>query len=112
MATDIAMYVRKGKKFNRKDWDSLREILGILPLGINAVELTILRYLAQNAEGTSLTCLSAKTGLSRACLQSDYEMFLQRLGLMEIETAGRKITGKGLDYLKQLDGKVPCGATA
>jgi biotin operon repressor len=63
-------------------------------------------YYAQthSPEGSSLTNLAAKTGLSRDAVQKDYEIFLQKLGFMEITSGkGRTITSKGLTYLKQLD---------
>lgn len=106
MAEKVLIYLKGKKSFAPKDWAQLRGILGINPLGVNAIELQILRYLAQSAEGTSLTCLSAKTGMSRESLQKDCEIYLQRLGLMEIATTGRRITAKGLAYLKELDGSL------
>lgn len=104
MANRIQQFLRGKTKFNSKNWKELRDTLGILPLGLNATELAILRHLATTNEGTSLTCLAAKTGLSRDSLQKDYEMYLQRHGLMEITTAGREITARGLEYVRALDG--------
>jgi Holliday junction resolvasome RuvABC ATP-dependent DNA helicase subunit len=106
MASDILTYLKKKTSFTNRDWNELRRILGIHPLGVSNTELEILRYLSHTMDGTSLTCLSAKTGMSRESLQKDCEIYLQRLGLMEIATTGRRITAKGLDYLKQLDGKI------
>jgi Holliday junction resolvasome RuvABC ATP-dependent DNA helicase subunit len=111
MAVKIQQFLRGKTKFNSKNWKELRDTLGILPLGLNATELAILRHLAGTTEGTSLTCLAAKTGLSRDSLQKDYEMYLQRHGLMDITTGGREITAKGLEYLKALDGKPFVGNT-
>ena len=105
MATKIAAYLQGAKTFTAKHWDELRNILSIYPLGLNATEIQILRYLAQNGTGTSLTGLSAKTGMSRESLQKDTELYLQRHNLMEIQTTGRMITAKGLEYLRSLDGK-------
>lgn len=90
------------EKFGVSDWNELRVQLGILPLGLSQMELTVLRLLASRKE-TSLTRLSASTGLTKEALQKDVELFLQKQGLLEITTAGRSITGKGIDYLKQLD---------
>jgi Holliday junction resolvasome RuvABC ATP-dependent DNA helicase subunit len=80
--------------------------LGINPLGLNATEISILRYLKENTDGTSLTRLAAKTGFSKESIQRDYELFLMKHSLICIETSGRQITPKGIDYLKQLDSKV------
>jgi len=105
MASKIAAYLKGATKFTRKGWDELRSILSIYPLGLNSIEIQILHYLAQNITGTSLTGLSAKTGMSRESLQKDSELYLQKHNLMEITTTGRMITAKGLDYLKVLDGR-------
>lgn len=109
MAHRIFQFLRGKQKFNSKDWAELKDTLGILPLGLNATELAILRHLATTNDGTSLTCLASKTGLSREALQKDYEMYLQRHGLMDITTSGREITAKGLEYLKRIDGKIVKG---
>lgn len=106
MAGNILMYLKNKTNFHEKDWVELRRILGINPMGVSATELQILRYLSKTTDGTSLTCLSAKTGMSRESLQKDCEIYLQKLGLMEIATTGRRITAKGLKYLKDLDGSV------
>jgi len=106
MAGNILMYLKNKTQFNDNDWRKLRETLGIHPLGVTAVELQIMRYLSHSPDGTSLTALSAKTGMSRESLQKDCEIYLQKLGLMEIATTGRKITAKGLMYLKELDGSI------
>ena len=109
MAGKISAYLKGNLTFAQKDWAHLKEILSIYPLGLNAIEIQILRYLAENSTGTSLTGLSAKTGMSRESLQKDTELYLQKHNLMEIQTTGRVITAKGLDYLKVLDGRT-CAA--
>ena len=104
LASDILSYLKGGKTFDKSDWEKLKGILSIRPLGLNPIEIQVLRYLTQSYTGTSLTCMSAKTGMTRAALQQDSEMFLLKNGLMEVTTTGRIITAKGLEYLKQLDG--------
>lgn len=104
MASKIAAYLAGVNRFGRNDWNNLREVLSIYPLGLNAIEIQILRFLALNATGTSLTALSAKTGMSRDSLQKDTELYLQRHNLIEIQTTGRVITAKGILYLRALDG--------
>src|SRR5581483_11082758 len=84
MAGNILMYLKNKTQFNDNDWRKLRETLGIHPLGVTAVELQIMHYLSHSPDGTSLTALSAKTGMSRESLQKDCEIYLQKLGLMEI----------------------------
>ena len=60
MANNMKSYLQrtKGKKFTKKDWNTLKHALGILPLGISRIELQILRALAEKKE-SSLTNLSA-----------------------------------------------------
>jgi Holliday junction resolvasome RuvABC ATP-dependent DNA helicase subunit len=111
MANKIMAYLKGAKVFTPIDWNKLREVLSIYPLGLNAMEIQILRYLAQNGSGTSLTGLSAKTGMSRESLQKDTELYLQKHNLMEIQTTGRMITARGLDYLKGLDAVPVCATT-
>tara|TARA_Y100000593_G_scaffold17054_1_gene34090 strand:- start:2932 stop:4062 length:1131 start_codon:yes stop_codon:yes gene_type:complete len=103
MSTNIKNYLgaRKATFFSGTDWASLQHSLGILPLGLSPIELQILYLLAEKRE-CSLTYLSAKTGLTKPCLQRDFEMYLQKSSLMEISTAGRKITAKGKEYLENL----------
>ena len=94
-----------GKKFGTKDWKALKYALGILPLGISRIELQILRALAEKKE-SSLTNLSAKTGLTVQCIRQDFELYIQKHNLMEITTGGRCLTMAGHNYLKDLDSKV------
>jgi Holliday junction resolvasome RuvABC ATP-dependent DNA helicase subunit len=103
MAGKIAAYLKGNLTFGRTDWQTLKDILSIYPLGLNAIEIQVLRYLAGHIGGTSLTGLSAKTGMSRESLQKDSELYLQKHNLMEITTTGRQITTLGLNYLKVLD---------
>ena len=107
MANNMKSYLQrtKGKKFNAKDWKALKHALGILPLGISRIELQILRALADKKE-SSLTNLSAKTGLTVQCIRQDFELYIQKHNLMEITTGGRCLTMAGHKYLKNLDSKV------
>ena len=107
MANNMKSYLlrTKGKKFSVKDWKALKYALGILPLGISRIELQILRALAEKKE-SSLTNLSAKTGLTVQCIRQDFELYIQKHNLMEITTGGRSLTSVGHKYLKDLDSKV------
>ena len=103
MANNIAIFLKskRTKKFTNKHWAELKDQLGILPLGLNPIEVQVLRHLSEKKD-CSLTHLSAKTGLSKACLQRDFEMYLQKMNLMAITTAGRAITSCGQKYLEGL----------
>lgn len=104
MAINIQSYVGPMDKtdFSFKDWDALKWKLGILPLGLSRIELQILRILTEKKE-CSLTNLSAKTGLTPECIRRDFEMYLQKMSLMDITTAGRAISTKGQDYIEEID---------
>jgi len=105
MAVKIRLLLdAKGKtRFSRGDWKMLQDKLGILPLGLSVQELNLMRYMARK-KATRLTELAAITGLSKGAIQKDYEMYLSKMGLMEIEPEGRSLTTKGLEYLNELDG--------
>ena len=102
MSTNIKSYLSaRGKDyFEPEDWNYLQHHLGILPLGLSPIELQVLNFL-DGRKNCSLTYLAAKTGLTKACLQRDFEMYLQKHNLMEITTEGRAITAKGKKYLKK-----------
>jgi Holliday junction resolvasome RuvABC ATP-dependent DNA helicase subunit len=104
MANSIRIYLQgKNKKhFAQEDWVELEYALGILPLGLSGIEVQILNILREKKE-CSLTCLSAKTGLTKGCVQRDFELYLMKHSLMEITTAGRTLTTKGMEYLKEFD---------
>ena len=104
MAHKIVSYSKQNrvKRFNATHWQDLSKILNIFPLGLNVTEIQLLRILKDNKD-CSLTNLSAKTGISKQAVQRDFEIYLQKHSLMEITTAGRNITAKGLDYLKLIN---------
>tara|TARA_Y100001937_G_scaffold84324_1_gene114118 strand:+ start:9363 stop:9959 length:597 start_codon:yes stop_codon:yes gene_type:complete len=103
MANNIAVALRAaGKKtFSKDDWADIKFNLGIAPLGLSPIEIRVLEILNERKE-CSLTHLAAKTQLTKACLQRDFEMYLQKMNLMQITTAGRAITKEGKDYLDNL----------
>tara|TARA_R110002110_G_scaffold414990_1_gene647384 strand:+ start:2151 stop:3107 length:957 start_codon:yes stop_codon:yes gene_type:complete len=106
MANNMKSFLlrKNDKKFTQKHWSELKRALGILPLGLNRIEVQILRALAEKKE-SSLTNLSAKTGLTTQCVRQDFELYLQKHNLMEINTGGRSLTSVGHNYLKELDGE-------
>ena len=103
MAQKIESYceMNNTKVFKLEDWKKLSKILSIFPLGLNTTEILLLNILKDNKD-CSLTNLAAKTGISKHAVQRDFEIYLQKHSLMDITTAGRNITAKGLDYLKKL----------
>jgi Holliday junction resolvasome RuvABC ATP-dependent DNA helicase subunit len=105
MATDIVTYCARYKKktFTLADWNSLQKELGIQPMGLNATEIKVLRFLAKNGTtGVRLQDVAAATGMTPSAIQRDVELFLLRSGLMYVN-AGRKITNKGKEFLKKVE---------
>jgi len=107
MAGNIQSSLGSRNRFAVADWNELKYALGILPLGLTRIELQILNVLQRKPNGASLTFLAANTGMTTECIRRDFEMFLQKQGLMEISRGGRKITSKGQTYLKELPSESP-----
>ena len=103
IASEIKSHLGDNKKFDKAQWEEFKKALSIHKLGLSRMEIDILRILRDKPEGSSLTNLSAKTGIHRAALQRDYELFLQRHSLLDIRQNGRVITSKGIEYLKELE---------
>lgn len=104
MAADIRTYLCGKTTFGRKEWAGLTDVLSIKPLGLSPIEIDIMRLMQHRPEGSSLTNLAARTGLSREAIQKDFESFLQNCGFMEISAGkGRHLTAQGYQYLKDLD---------
>ena len=101
-ALEVSAYAEVNNKstFGRKDWKSLCDLLGIMPYGINATELQVMRILKERGACT-LQMLSAVTGMSRTALQKDAEVFLLKNGFMRID-GKREITGKGAKALDRI----------
>ena len=93
MATNIKSYVAANntKTFKLSDWNELCRILDIIPHGLNKTELRYLRTL--HREGTvRLYNLAAKLQMTRAAIQSDAEIYLQKLNFIDVSTHGRALS--------------------
>lgn len=105
MAKDnITQYARRNNisDISKKEWNDIKCVLGILPLGLENTELQIIKILKERGS-CSLTNLSAVTGLSVNALRSEFELYLLKHGLMEVAQGGRKLTQKGFQYLDALE---------
>ena len=101
MANDMKNYLARAKKqkFDAGDWEKLKHALSIMPLGLNDIEIQILKAL-RGRKDCSLTNLSAKVGMTAQCIRQDFEMYLQKQNLMNISTGGRSLTPEGEEYLQ------------
>lgn len=105
MSNDIVDFMfGKDEAFGLSHWSEMRDCLDILPLGISPSELSLLNVIAQRS-GSTLTHLSAVTGMTRTSLQKDGEMFLLQNELIQIrEQSLRHATAKGLHLLTLVGG--------
>lgn len=109
MANHIRQYLtlRQKNSFGDGEWKALTDAMGISPLGLSPIEIQVLRVLSQTKIGCTLTNIAAKLGLTRSCIQRDFESYLQKLNLMEIVVGGRRLTMRGHEYLRDLEPKAP-----
>lgn len=102
-AKEIEMYCesRNSNLFMREEWDELRSILGIKPLGLTNIEIQVLQILNDRGPST-LQTVAAITGMSRTAIQKDAELYLLQRGLMKINGT-REITREGALLVRQLE---------
>jgi Holliday junction resolvasome RuvABC ATP-dependent DNA helicase subunit len=103
MAEQIGIYASRYEKasFGEKDFLALSKLVSIMPHGVTATELNILREL--NKRGPcSLQMLASATGLSRSALQRDHEQFLLMRDYIRID-GKRKITSCGVKVLEECE---------
>lgn len=86
--------------FGSDEWEKLKAVLDIKPLGLSNIEVEILKILEERGS-CSLQMLSAITGMSRTAIQREAEIYLLKRGLMKIN-GQREISGRGLNVLKKV----------
>jgi len=72
--------------------------LHMLEFGVTLEEFRVLRLIAEETKGVTLTTLTSRTDYTKGS-QQDIEKFLLRLGLITNENSLRKVTQKGKDYI-------------
>jgi Holliday junction resolvasome RuvABC ATP-dependent DNA helicase subunit len=101
-ASEVKTYLHGDSgSFTMNNWEELKDILSIFPMGLIPSEIALLKILKDNPNGISLTALSARTSLSRSSIRNETETMLQKKSFMTIDLK-RKITQKGLAYLRLL----------
>lgn len=102
-AKEIEMFCesRNSNLFMRDEWDELRSVLGIKPLGLTNTEVQVLQIVHDRGPST-LQTIAAITGMSRTAIQKDAELYLLQRGLMKINGL-REITREGAAIIKQLE---------
>lgn len=96
--------------FTTKHLETLKEKLNLFPSGVTHNEVRALRVLANDGE-SSLGHLSCRLAQASAAVQKEVEPYLIAMGLMEINGL-RRITLKGRNFLKEIDGIPATGETA
>ena len=82
---------QQDRVFTHKDWKCLCTTLDIMPHGINKIELRYLRALHRDG-CIRLYNLAAKLGMTRAAIQSDAEVYLQKLNFIDVTVRGRELS--------------------
>tara|TARA_R110000822_G_scaffold110654_4_gene240918 strand:- start:1996 stop:2952 length:957 start_codon:yes stop_codon:yes gene_type:complete len=96
VAEDIMAYVanKQDPMFGINEWNDLRSIMNINPLGLTEDEMNYMRHLRKKKK-TTLTVMSAAIGHQRSSVQQ-IETFLMKAGLMKVvENSMRQITKEG-----------------
>lgn len=104
-AKEIETYceTQNSNVFMKEEWNRLRQILGIKPLGLTNTEIQILDILKERGPST-LQTIAAVTGMSRTAIQKDAELYLLQKALMKIEGT-REITRLGTEVLNEIKEK-------
>jgi Holliday junction resolvasome RuvABC ATP-dependent DNA helicase subunit len=101
-AKQIELYCETNNSnlFLKDEWNDLRKVLGIKPLGLSNTEMQVLEIL-HNRGASTLQTIAAVTGMSRTAIQKDAELYLLQRGLMKINGV-RELTKAGSDLIKQM----------
>jgi len=101
-AKQIELYCETNNSnlFLKDEWNDLRKVLGIKPLGLSNTEVQVLDILHTRGAST-LQTIAAITGMSRTAIQRDAELYLLQRGLMKINGL-RELTKAGADLIKQM----------
>ena len=101
-AKQIELYCETNNSnlFLKDEWNDLRKVLSIKPLGLSNTEMQVLDILHTRGPST-LQTIAAVTGMSRTAIQKDAELYLLQRGLMKINGV-RELTRAGSDLIKQM----------
>jgi Holliday junction resolvasome RuvABC ATP-dependent DNA helicase subunit len=101
-AKQIELYCETNNSslFLKDEWNDLRKVLAIKPLGLSNTEVQVLEILHTRGAST-LQTIAAVTGMSRTAIQKDAELYLLQRGLMKINGV-RELTRLGTDLIKQM----------
>lgn len=88
--------------FGVTEYEYLKKMLGILPLGLTKTELRYLQEL-RNVSTLTLTDLFSRLESTKEQVQFDTEIYLRQAKLIEVKTSGRCLTKRGREILAEID---------
>ena len=99
-AQDIIRHTNtSGKKvFDDKDWNDLKNVFGIFPLGLRSQEVRMLRVLENNSP-ISLKNLAVTLGVNKKNIEDEISLWPRELGFLETGVRGSYISEEGKKYL-------------
>lgn len=92
--------ILKAKEVDDSIWSLFCDSMGILPYGMNKGEFQVLKAIGDRGR-CSLQSIKSSTGFSRSAIQKDYESFLLKCGLMDID-GQRYLTNEGRRLYRSL----------
>jgi Holliday junction resolvasome RuvABC ATP-dependent DNA helicase subunit len=104
LVENIKKYVigRKVNRFNKLCWNDFQEKLSIYPLGLNSIEVKILKLLKER-NNLSLTALAGALGLDSQSVRTFYEKFLLAQGYIQVEPSkGRMLSLAGKKLVEEI----------
>ncbi|MEK6878625.1 MAG: Holliday junction DNA helicase RuvB C-terminal domain-containing protein, partial [Nanoarchaeota archaeon] len=104
LADDINNFcqVYRLTNFGEDEWLDFKKTMSVNVLGLNSDEISYLKLASKHAQIT-LTGIASAMEQDRKSVQRAIEPFLLKLGLITVQTGGRKITTKGLEILKKME---------
>jgi len=84
--------------FDDKDWNSLKDVFSIYPLGLRSQEVRMLRVLENNSP-ISLKNLAVTLGVNKKNIEDEISLWPRELGFLETGVRGSYISEEGKKYL-------------
>jgi len=102
LSQDIVRYVNLYNLpcFSDKDWREIKTILDIQLLGLNSTELLLFKKIHEN-QPISCKNLALQLGVNESNIESELEVRLRELGLIDNTNQGRILSPKGKDLIEK-----------
>lgn len=102
LAKNIERYsnINNTKTINKKDWEEMKVLFDIKPMGLNNIDLDLLKYIKDH-EPISCMNIAMSFMVHEEYVKNEMECRLRELDFITNMTRGRTITEKGRNYLKE-----------